>query len=64
MLIFSLWRSTGADEETAGHPLLALRGFADENISCDGINRDKVYIGNILTWRPRHPGIWKPTSNS
>ena len=64
--IFLCGEAPGADEETAGVPFVGPAGdLLMKILAAMGLDRDKVYIGNILTWRPKaHTGIWKPTSVS
>ena len=53
--IFLCGEAPGADEETAGVPFVGPAGdLLMKILAAMGLNRDKVYIGNILTWRPRH----------
>jgi len=53
--IFLCGEAPGADEETAGLPFVGPAGdLLMKILAAMGLNRDKVYIGNILTWRPRH----------
>ena len=53
--IFLCGEAPGADEETAGVPFVGPAGdLLMKILAAMGLGRDKVYIGNILTWRPRH----------
>ena len=53
--IFLCGEAPGADEETAGVPFVGPAGdLLMKILAAMGLDRDKVYIGNILTWRPRH----------
>ena len=45
----------GADEEMSGSPFVGPAGeLLMKILSAMGLNREQVYIANILNWRPRH----------
>ena len=49
--IFLCGEAPGADEETAGVPFVGPAGdLLMKILAAMGLDRDKVYIGNILTW--------------
>jgi DNA polymerase len=51
----------GADEDRQGLPFVGLSGqLLDRMLAAIGLDRETVYISNILPWRP--PGNRKPTS--
>lgn len=51
----------GADEDRQGLPFVGLSGqLLDRMLAAIGMDRETVYISNILPWRP--PGNRKPTS--
>lgn len=53
--IFLCGEAPGAEEEIAGAPFVGPAGELLMKILCAmGLSREKVYIGNILNWRPRH----------
>lgn len=50
----------GADEDRIGEPFVGRSGhLLDKMLAAVGLNRDKVYITNVLPWRP--PGNRTPT---
>ena len=50
----------GADEDRLGRPFVGVSGqLLDRMIAAIGLDRDSVYISNILPWRP--PGNRNPT---
>ncbi len=51
----------GADEDRQGKPFVGVSGqLLDRMLAWIGLDRSKVYISNILPWRP--PGNRSPTS--
>ena len=59
--IFFCGEAPGADEEKAGEPFVGPAGkLLTKIIQAMGLQRDDVYIGNILKWRPEHD---KPYGN-
>ena len=53
--IFLCGEAPGADEELAGTPFVGPAGeLLMKILGAMGLQREKVYIGNILNWRPRH----------
>ena len=59
--IFFCGEAPGADEELAGTPFVGKAGqLLDKIISAMGMEREQVYLANILKWRPRHD---KPYGN-
>ena len=53
--IFFCGEAPGADEEMAGEPFVGPAGkLLDKVIATMGLSREKVYIGNVMNWRPRH----------
>lgn len=53
--IFFCGEAPGADEEASGEPFVGKAGeLLDKIIAAMGLQRDAVYIGNILKWRPEH----------
>ena len=53
--IFLCGEAPGADEELAGNPFVGPAGeLLMKILGAMGLQREKVYIGNILNWRPRH----------
>lgn len=52
----------GEDEDRQGLPFVGKSGkLLDQMLACIGLDRTKVYITNILPWRP--PGNRKPNPN-
>ena len=52
----------GEDEDRQGLPFVGKSGkLLDQMLKCIGLDRDSVYITNILPWRP--PGNRKPNPN-
>ncbi|MBM3555385.1 MAG: uracil-DNA glycosylase, partial [Alphaproteobacteria bacterium] len=52
----------GADEDRKGLPFVGISGqLLDRMLAAIGLDRESVYISNILPWRP--PGNRKPTTN-
>ena len=57
--ILLLGEAPGAEEDRQGIPFVGQSGqLLDKALSAIGLNRDKVYITNILPWRP--PGNRTP----
>lgn len=53
--IFFCGEAPGADEELEGEPFAGKAGqLLNKIIQAMGLNRDAVYIANILKWRPEH----------
>ena len=53
--LFLCGEAPGADEEIAGSPFVGPAGeLLMKILNAMGLNREKVYLGNILNWRPRH----------
>ena len=52
--IFFCGEAPGAEEEKEGIPFVGPADLLTRIIEAMGIDREKVYIGNILNWRPRH----------
>lgn len=51
----------GADEDRQGQPFVGVSGqLLDRMLASIGLDRDSVYITNMLAWRP--PGNRKPTT--
>lgn len=51
----------GADEDRQGQPFVGVSGqLLDRMLASIGLDRDSVYITNMLAWRP--PGNRKPTA--
>ncbi len=54
--IFFCGEAPGADEEEQGEPFVGKAGqLLDKMIKAMGLEREQVYIGNIMNWRPRLP---------
>lgn len=52
----------GADEDRLGRPFVGLSGqLLDRMFQCIGLDRTKLYITNIVPWRP--PGNRQPSSS-
>jgi len=52
----------GRDEDLSGLPFVGRAGkLLDKMLAAVGLDRDKVYIANVVPWRP--PGNRKPTAN-
>jgi DNA polymerase len=50
----------GADEDRQGKPFVGVSGqLLDHMLASVGLDRDKVYISNVIFWRP--PGNRSPT---
>ncbi len=59
--IFFCGEAPGADEEAQGEPFVGPAGqLLTKIIQAMGLQREEVYIGNILKWRPEHD---KPFGN-
>lgn len=59
--IFFCGEAPGADEEVEGEPFVGKAGqLLTKIIQAMGLQREDVYIGNILKWRPEHD---KPYGN-
>ena len=53
--LFLCGEAPGADEEMSGSPFVGPAGeLLMKILSAMGLNREQVYIANILNWRPRH----------
>jgi len=53
--LFLCGEAPGAEEEVAGSPFVGPAGeLLMKILSAMGLSREKVYLGNILNWRPRH----------
>ena len=53
--LFFCGEAPGADEEIAGEPFVGKAGqLLSKIIQAMGLQRDQVYIANILKWRPEH----------
>lgn len=53
--IFFCGEAPGADEETVGEPFVGRAGqLLNKILAGMGLDREDVYIGNILNWRPEH----------
>jgi uracil-DNA glycosylase len=58
--IMLVGEAPGADEDRQGQPFVGVSGqLLDRMLASIGLNRDSVYIANMLAWRP--PGNRKPT---
>lgn len=58
--IMFVGEAPGADEDRQGLPFVGVSGqLLDRMIASIGLDREKVYITNVLPWRP--PGNRKPT---
>ncbi len=54
--IFFCGEAPGAEEEVQGEPFVGPAGqLLTKMIKAMGLERDQVYIGNILNWRPEMP---------
>ena len=54
--IFFCGEAPGGDEEEQGEPFVGKAGqLLNKMIKAMGLERDKVYIGNIMNWRPSLP---------
>jgi uracil-DNA glycosylase family 4 len=54
--IMFVGEAPGGDEETQGEPFVGRAGqLLNRMIKAMGLEREKVYIGNILNWRPEMP---------
>lgn len=52
--LFFCGEAPGAEEETRGEPFVGPAGeLLDKMIGAMGLSREKVYIANIMNWRPR-----------
>jgi len=59
--IMFVGEAPGADEDRQGKPFVGVSGqLLDRMLACIGLDRSKVYISNILPWRP--PGNRSPTA--
>ncbi len=59
--LFFVGEAPGADEAIRGEPFVGKAGeLLDKMIKAMGLQRESVYIANILTWRPEHE---QPTGN-
>ncbi len=60
--VMILGEGPGAEEDRRGLPFVGASGrLLDRMLACIGLDRDSVYISNVLFWRP--PGNRTPTSN-
>ncbi len=58
--IMIIGEAPGRDEDIEGKPFVGRAGqLLDKMLGAIGLNRDKVYIANIVAWRP--PGNRNPT---
>lgn len=58
--IMLVGEAPGEDEDRQGLPFVGISGqLLDKMLGCIGLDRTKVYISNILPWRP--PGNRSPT---
>jgi uracil-DNA glycosylase len=58
--IMFVGEAPGADEDRQGKPFVGVSGqLLDRMLAAIGLDRDSVYISNILPWRP--PGNRKPS---
>lgn len=54
--IFFCGEAPGADEEIQGEPFVGKAGqLLTKIVAAMGLSRDRVYIGNIMNWRPELP---------
>lgn len=54
--IFFCGEAPGGDEEEQGEPFVGKAGqLLNKMIKAMGLEREQVYIGNIMNWRPRLP---------
>ena len=54
--IFFVGEAPGAEEEVVGEPFVGPAGqLLTKMISAMGLKRERVYIGNIMCWRPQMP---------
>jgi DNA polymerase len=54
--IFFCGEAPGAEEETKGEPFVGPAGqLLDKIITATGLSRERVYIANIMKWRPEMP---------
>ncbi len=54
--IFFCGEAPGADEEEQGEPFVGKAGqLLNKMIKAMGLEREQVYIGNIMNWRPQLP---------
>lgn len=59
--IMVIGEAPGADEDRQGKPFVGLSGqLLDRALATIGLNRENLYISNIIPWRP--PGNRPPTS--
>ncbi len=57
--IFFCGEGPGADEEQQGEPFVGPAGqLLTKIIQAMGLSREKVYIGNVMKWRPEMPQEW------
>ena len=57
--IFFCGEAPGEDEEIQGEPFVGKAGqLLNKIIGAMGLAREKVYIGNIMNWRPEHDKPW------
>ncbi|MDA0260911.1 MAG: uracil-DNA glycosylase [Proteobacteria bacterium] len=59
----TMWigEAPGADEDRLGRPFVGVSGqLLDLMLAAIGLDRERVYVSNILPWRP--PGNRKPTT--
>ena len=56
--VFFCGEAPGAEEETRGEPFVGPAGqLLDKIIAATGLSRERVYIGNIMKWRPELPTL-------
>ena len=54
--LFFCGEAPGAEEESAGEPFVGPAGqLLNRMIDAMGLEREQVYIGNIMNWRPETP---------
>jgi len=57
--IFFCGEGPGAEEEQQGEPFVGPAGqLLTKIIQAMGLSREKVYIGNVMKWRPEMPTEW------
>jgi len=57
--IFFCGEGPGAEEEMQGEPFVGPAGqLLTKIIQAMGLSREKVYIGNVMKWRPEMPTEW------
>ena len=54
--VFFCGEAPGAEEEVKGEPFVGPAGqLLDKMMAATGMQRESIYIGNIMNWRPRIP---------